>query len=59
MADAIVRRIAEEALNGEPGDALKAAALLWDRDEGKAKQAIEHSGSVTQVNLNVEGQDSP
>lgn len=31
----------------EAGD-IKAATALWDREEGKPKQAIEHSGEIIQ-----------
>lgn len=51
LAKQIVERIASEAVHGKGRDAIAAAQMLWDRDEGKAKQSVEHSGTVTNVTL--------
>ena len=46
-ADRIAAALAEQA---EAGD-IRAVSLIWDREEGKPKMSIEHSGTTTQVTL--------
>ncbi len=52
-AEEIVQAMLERATAGD----VKAASLLWDREDGRAAQKIEHSGSVT--NVTITGMDSP